>query len=76
MITKQELLKELKCISDKMGKLESRLPYEYAQADADHAFLAQIRQNIYSNRIAFGSIRETVKDPRNWLDGCVCEEEQ
>jgi hypothetical protein len=71
MITKQELLKELKCISDKMGKLESRLPYEYAQHTADLAFLADIRQHIYSNRVSFGSIRETVKDPRNWEDGCV-----
>jgi hypothetical protein len=71
MITKQELLKELKCISDKMGKLESRLPYEYAQHTADLAFLAEIRQNIYSNRISFGAIRETVKDPRNWEDGCA-----
>jgi hypothetical protein len=74
MITKQELIKEMKCISDRMGKLESRLPYEYAQADADHAFLAQVRQYIYSNRISFGAIRETVKDPRNWSDGCAGED--
>jgi len=65
---KQELLDELKRISAELADVESRLPYDYQQHDHDHAFLAQVRQQIYSVRRSLGSVRETVKDPRNWSD--------
>ena len=67
---KQELVDRLKYISDTMAKLESDLPYTYEQHDPDMAFLADVRQMIYAARVRFGSIRETVKDPRNWSHGC------
>ncbi len=65
---KQELSDELKRISDELAGVESRLPYDYEQHDSDRAFLAQVRQRIYSVRCSLGSVRETVKDPRNWSD--------
>jgi hypothetical protein len=67
-MNKEELCLEMKRISDAMATLESKLPYEYAQHTDRQMFLAQVRQWIYSNRIAFGSIRESVKDPRNWAE--------
>lgn len=69
-MNKQELLAELKKISDMMDAVEHQLPYDYNQHDPDHAFLAQVRQRIYSTRCSLGSIRETIKDPRNWVKGC------
>lgn len=71
---KQELLIELKNASDLLDYVEHQLPYDYDQHDPDHAFLAQVRQRIYSVRCSLGSIRETIKDPRNWVNGCDIEE--
>jgi len=71
---KQELLSELKRASDMLDGIEHRLPYDYEQHDPDKAFLAQIRQQIYSIRWSLGSVRETIKDPRNWVKGCNPEE--
>ena len=65
---KQELIEELKRISAEIAAVESRLPYDYEQHDPYNAFLAQIRQRIYSVRCSLGSIRETLKDPRNCSD--------
>ena len=65
---KQELLDDLKRISAELAEVESRLPYDYEQHDHEHAFLAQVRQQIYSVRCSLGSVRETLKDPRNWSD--------
>lgn len=69
-MNKQELLIELKIVSDHLDGIEHQLPYDYEQHDPDQAFLAQIRQRIYSLRCSLGSIRETIKDPRNWKEGC------
>lgn len=63
---RKELCERLKCISDKMMSLESELPYDYEQHDPDMAFMAEIRQHIYVVRRSLGSVRETVKDDRNW----------
>ena len=69
-MNKAELLAELKKASDLLDSIEHQLPYDYEQHDPDHAFLAQVRQHIYSVRCGLGSIREAIKDPRNWSDGC------
>lgn len=69
-MNKQELLAELKKISDMMDAVEHQLPYDYQQHDPDLAFLAQVRQQIYSVRCGLGGIRESIKDPRNWAKGC------
>jgi hypothetical protein len=65
-MNKEQLCERLKYISDCMAKLESELPYDYEQHCPDMQFLANVRQYIYTSRRTFGSIRETVKDERNW----------
>lgn len=74
MMNKLELLAELKRASDMLDGIEHQLPYDYEQHDPDNAFLAHVRQQIYSVRCALGGVRETIKDPRNWHDGCNPEE--
>lgn len=65
-MTKEELCAELKRASDILDGVEHRLPYEYVQNDPDDEFLAQIRQQVYRVRCQLGSVRATLKDPRNW----------
>lgn len=72
-MNKQEILGRLKAVSDQLDAIEHQLPYDYQQHDPDNAFLAQVRQRIYSVRCSLGSIRETIKDPRNWV---TCNEEE
>lgn len=65
-MTKEELCAELKRVSDILDGVEHRLPYEYEQLDPEQAFLADIRQRIYAIRCQLGSVRMSIKDPRNW----------
>ncbi len=68
-MTREELSKALKCISDKMDRIEHQLPYESSQLLADDMFKATIRQRLYSVRCNLGSLRMTVNDDRNWTSG-------